>query len=78
MLLQQLLTWGHTHTCQGRRGSFQPRQSCHFVICTVQAARLRLLRLQHGGAVRFGGLLRMVGDQTLNSCAPEDGASSFS
>lgn len=43
--------------------------------CCLQATGLRLLRLAHGSAVRFGGLLRMVGDQTLKSCDPDEGES---
>ena len=39
----------------------------------AQATGLRLLRLAHGSAVRFGGLLRLVADQTLKSCAPDEG-----
>ncbi|GAB4821097.1 hypothetical protein N2152v2_008143 [Parachlorella kessleri] len=39
----------------------------------TQAAGLRLLRLAHGSAVRFGGLLRLLADQALQSCDPQGG-----
>ena len=40
----------------------------------AQAVGLRLQRLQSGSAVRFGGLLRLVGDRALKSCDPKQGA----
>lgn len=38
-----------------------------------QATALRLLRKEKGQSTRFGGLLRLVGDQILKSCDPEEG-----